>query len=89
MGETIPKESNQVTLDQEKVDEWGIPLLNIDVDYDENDNPILPPLTDIIKSYARTKTDHQVIQPPRHMIMTRFILWIRTILWMDHGQVLQ
>ncbi|MFQ3340437.1 MAG: hypothetical protein ACI9TK_000088 [Flavobacteriaceae bacterium] len=35
MGETIPKESNQVTLDQNKVDAWGIPLLNIAVDYDE------------------------------------------------------
>ena len=41
MGETIPKESNQVTLDQEKVDEWGIPLLNIDVDYDENDEKMI------------------------------------------------
>ena len=37
----------------------------LDIDYDENDNPILPPLTDIIKSYARTKADQQVIQPPR------------------------
>ena len=35
MGETIPKESNQVTLDKEKVDSWGIPLLNINVEYDE------------------------------------------------------
>jgi len=35
MGETIPKESNQVTLDKEKVDSWGIPLLNINVEYDK------------------------------------------------------
>ena len=41
MGETIPKASNQVTLDHEKVDEWGIPLLNIDVDYDENDEKMI------------------------------------------------
>lgn len=37
MGETIPKESNYVKLDKDKKDEWGIPLLRISVDYDEND----------------------------------------------------
>ena len=41
MGETIPKESNQVTLDKEKKDSWGIPLLNIDVDYDDNDEKMI------------------------------------------------
>ena len=41
MGETIPKESNMVTLDQEKTDSWGIPLLNIDVDYDDNDEKMI------------------------------------------------
>ena len=41
MGETIPKESNQVTLDKEKVDSWGIPLLNINVEYDENDENMI------------------------------------------------
>jgi len=37
MGETIPKESNFVNLDPGKKDAWGVPLLNISVDYDEND----------------------------------------------------
>ena len=37
MGETIPKESNYVKLDDVKKDEWGIPLLRISVSYDEND----------------------------------------------------
>ncbi|MBE8713777.1 GMC oxidoreductase [Sphingobacterium hungaricum] len=37
MGETIPKESNSVALDQSKKDEWGIPQLKISVDYDDND----------------------------------------------------
>ena len=41
MGETIPKETNQVTLDKEKVDSWGIPLLNINVEYDENDEKMI------------------------------------------------
>ena len=41
MGETIPKESNLVSLDQEKTDAWGIPLLNIDVDYDGNDEKMI------------------------------------------------
>ena len=37
MGETIPKESNWVKLDNQKKDPWGIPQLKISVDYDEND----------------------------------------------------
>jgi choline dehydrogenase-like flavoprotein len=37
MGETIPKETNYVTLDESKKDKWGIPQLKISVDYDEND----------------------------------------------------
>ena len=41
MGETIPKKSNQVYLDTEKTDDWGIPLLNIDVDYDDNDEKMI------------------------------------------------
>ena len=41
MGETIPKETNSVTLDMEKKDSWGIPQLNIDVDYDENDEKMI------------------------------------------------
>jgi len=38
MGETIPKESNFVALDKTQKDAWGIPLLRISVDYDDNDN---------------------------------------------------
>ena len=41
MGETIPKSTNLVRLDPEKKDEWGIPLLNIDVDYDDNDEKMI------------------------------------------------
>ncbi len=41
MGETIPKESNSVTLDSSNVDEWGIPLLKIDVSYDDNDEKMI------------------------------------------------
>ncbi len=37
MGETIPKASNYVALDKDKKDEWGIPLLKISIDYDQND----------------------------------------------------
>ena len=41
MGETIPKESNCVNLDENLLDPWGIPLLKVDVDYDENDEKML------------------------------------------------
>ncbi len=40
-GETIPKESNQVYLSYDKTDQWGIPLLVTDVDYDENDDKMV------------------------------------------------
>ncbi|MCA6074826.1 GMC oxidoreductase [Fulvivirga sedimenti] len=41
MGETIPKETNRVTLDKDQTDEWGMPQLRIDVDYDENDEKMI------------------------------------------------
>ena len=41
MGETIPKESNYVSLSPDKKDEWGMPLLNISVDYDDNDEKMI------------------------------------------------
>ena len=37
MGETIPKESNRVSLDTQNTDEWGMPLLKVNIDYDDND----------------------------------------------------
>ena len=37
MGETIPKEDNFAELDKEQKDQWGIPLLRISIDYDDND----------------------------------------------------
>jgi choline dehydrogenase-like flavoprotein len=37
MGETIPKETNMVSLDKTQKDEWDMPLLKISVVYDEND----------------------------------------------------
>ena len=40
-GETIPKVSNEVTLSKDQKDAWGIPLLKINVDYDDNDTRML------------------------------------------------
>ncbi len=37
MGETIPKETNMVSLHSGKKDDWGIPQLNINISYDDND----------------------------------------------------
>lgn len=44
MGETIPKEESRVSLDPVQKDEWGMPLLKVSVDYDQNDE-------DMIKDY--------------------------------------
>ncbi|HEV3414422.1 MAG TPA: GMC family oxidoreductase [Puia sp.] len=41
MGETIPKETNQVSLDPALKDDWGIPRLKIDIGYDDNDEKML------------------------------------------------
>ncbi|WP_221391717.1 GMC oxidoreductase [Dyadobacter sp. NIV53] len=37
MGETLPKETNTVKLDPALKDNWGIPLLRMSVDFDDND----------------------------------------------------
>ncbi len=40
-GETIPKETNHVRLSTDKMDKWGVPLLVISVEYDENDEKMV------------------------------------------------
>ncbi|MCR9082789.1 MAG: GMC family oxidoreductase [Cyclobacteriaceae bacterium] len=50
MGETIPKESNYVELDPNLKDEWGMPLLKISVDYDDNDEKM-------VKDYIEQMTE--------------------------------
>jgi len=39
-GETIPKEKSTVSLDSKK-DDWGMPLLKINMDYDDNDEKMI------------------------------------------------
>lgn len=41
MGETIPKASNYVKLSDSQKDEWGMPLLHISMDYDDNDEKMM------------------------------------------------
>ncbi|QCR21313.1 GMC oxidoreductase [Pontibacter sp. SGAir0037] len=41
MGETIPKEESRVSLDKSKKDDWGVPLLNISMAYDDNDEKMI------------------------------------------------
>jgi choline dehydrogenase-like flavoprotein len=41
MGETIPKETNYLALDGSKKDEWGMPLLKISIEYDDNDEKMI------------------------------------------------
>src|SRR5690554_1089774 len=41
MGETIPKEESTLSLDPEKTDQYGIPQLRIDLDYDDNDRKMI------------------------------------------------
>ena len=54
MGESIPKETNYVALDSERKDEWGMPLLKISVDYDDNDEKMIPDFFDqLTEMYSR------------------------------------
>ena len=53
MAETIPKETNYISLDKEKKDEFGMPLLNISVAYDENDEKIIK---DFMEQYTEMYT---------------------------------
>lgn len=36
-GETLPEHSNMVTLSEDKKDKWGLPLLNVSMEYGENE----------------------------------------------------
>ena len=53
MGETIPKETNYISLDKNKKDEWGIPLVNISVAYDDNDEKMIK---DFMEQYTEMFT---------------------------------
>ena len=41
MGETIPKETNQLSLDRSQLDAFGMPKLKIDIAYDDNDEKMV------------------------------------------------
>lgn len=41
MGETIPKASNYVALNKNQRDAWNMPLLKVNIDYDENDEKMV------------------------------------------------
>ena len=41
MGECLPHYENKVTLSKDKIDNWGIPILNIDCQYRENEMSML------------------------------------------------
>lgn len=53
MGETIPKESNFLSLDADKKDEWGVPLLRFSIDYDDNDEKMIK---DFFEQYTEMYT---------------------------------
>jgi choline dehydrogenase-like flavoprotein len=50
MGETIPKETNYVSLSKDLKDAWGMPQLNVSIDYDDNDEKM-------IKDYLEQMTE--------------------------------
>lgn len=68
-GETIPKETNRVFLSKDQKDEWGIPLLSIDVGYDDNDEKSLKDFLNqgaemLDKAGCKNITSHDSNQAP-------------------------
>ncbi|MFT4156253.1 GMC family oxidoreductase [Parafilimonas sp.] len=68
-GETIPKETNHVDLSKDKKDEWDIPQLVFDVDYDDNDiklmNDFLTQASDMLdKAGCKNIQQHDSKQAP-------------------------
>ena len=61
MGETLPKESNFVSLHPQLKDQWGIPQLNISMDYDDNDEAMIADFFKEIRSMF-TKAGFQNIE---------------------------
>jgi choline dehydrogenase-like flavoprotein len=53
MGETIPKETNRVWLDDKQKDAWGVPLLHMSVGYDDNDDKMVK---DFIEQFTEMYT---------------------------------
>lgn len=53
MGETIPKETNYVKLSDTRRDQWGIPQLSINIDYDDNDEKMVK---DFIEQFTEMYT---------------------------------
>ncbi len=53
MGETIPKETNRVWLDDKQKDTWGMPLLHMSVGYDDNDDKMVK---DFIEQFTEMYT---------------------------------
>lgn len=68
-GETIPKETNHVTLSRDKKDRWGMPQLIFSVDYDDNDerlfNDFLNQASEMLdKAGVKNITTHDSKQAP-------------------------
>ena len=53
MGETIPKETNKITLDPIKKDAHGLPIMHMDVSYDDNDDKMVK---DFIEQFTEMYT---------------------------------
>ncbi|MGI8672366.1 MAG: GMC family oxidoreductase [Luteitalea sp.] len=45
-GEVLPYEDNQVTIDPDMVDAWGIPVLRISMEWKENEKKMIPDMAD-------------------------------------------
>ncbi len=45
-GETLPQETNRITLERDKLDEWGMPLVHIHFKYGSNEQAIMNSMTE-------------------------------------------
>ena len=53
-GETLPYESNKVTLDDERKDQWGIPLVKVSYEYHSNEESMRKDILESIEEMLTT-----------------------------------
>ena len=61
-GETIPKETNLVSLSKDQKDQWGIPQLVFNVGYDDNDEKMLKDFLEQVKEMFEKAGCYNIIQ---------------------------
>src|SRR5256884_4400906 len=67
-GECLPRYDNYVTLDEEKKDAWGIPVLRVVASYGENEYAMAKAMRDDITQILRSEEHTSELQSRLHLV---------------------